>query len=262
VSVAGHQETGRHILRELGFTTRRVGDEMHGTASITPEMHVPGTAHLRTSILATWADNLAGLLAVSAMAPRVPVTLELDVHLYRPAPVRSDGAGHRGPRLVCAQPQAEPDGVKGADGPSRNVLSSGGTLKIGFIGPGRMGRPMLDRLVAAGHDVTVLVRSPHARAAAEADRLTWASTVTATVRDADAVFVVVLTDEQVRSVCLGPDGAVAAMTPGATLVQHTTSDPTTAQLLASAGSTAGSGCSMPRSRVARTISPRAGSRCG
>jgi acyl-coenzyme A thioesterase PaaI-like protein len=76
----------RHILGELGFTTRRVGDELHGAASITPEMHVPGTVHLRTSILAAWADTLAGLLAVHAMAPRVPVTLELDVHLYRPAP--------------------------------------------------------------------------------------------------------------------------------------------------------------------------------
>jgi acyl-coenzyme A thioesterase PaaI-like protein len=86
VSVDGHQETGRHILTELGFTTRRVGGEMHGTASITPEMHVLGTGHLRTSILATWTDNLAGLLAVDALAPRVPVTLELDVHLYRPAP--------------------------------------------------------------------------------------------------------------------------------------------------------------------------------
>jgi 3-hydroxyisobutyrate dehydrogenase len=46
---------------------------------------------------------------------------------------------------------------------------------------------MLDHLVAAGHDVTVLVRRPEARAAAEADRLTWAETVAATVRDADAV---------------------------------------------------------------------------
>ena len=79
-------DAGRHILRELGFTTRRAGDEMHGMAPVRPEMHVPGTAALRTSILATWADNLAGLLAVDAMAPRVPVTLELDVHLYRPAP--------------------------------------------------------------------------------------------------------------------------------------------------------------------------------
>ncbi len=108
-------------------------------------------------------------------------------------------------------------------------------MRIGFVGPGRMGRPMLDRLVAAGHDVTVLVRRPEARAAAEADGLRSAGTVAATVRDADTVFVVVLTDEQVRSLCLGPDGAIAAMKAGATLVQHTTSDPATAQLLAEAG---------------------------
>ncbi|CUU57098.1 3-hydroxyisobutyrate dehydrogenase [Parafrankia irregularis] len=113
-------------------------------------------------------------------------------------------------------------------------------MKIGFIGAGRMGRPMVDRLMAAGHEVTVLVRSPQARAAAQADGLTVADTVSATVRDADAVFVVVLTDDQVRSACLGPDGAIAAMRPGATLVQHTTSDPRTAHLLAAAGA-AGSG---------------------
>ncbi|MDT3440304.1 NAD(P)-dependent oxidoreductase [Pseudofrankia sp. BMG5.37] len=114
-------------------------------------------------------------------------------------------------------------------------------MKIGFVGPGRMGRPILDQLRAAGHDVTVLVRRPEARAAAEADGLTWAATVPATVRDADAVFVVVLKDEQVRSVCLGPQGAIAAMKPGATLVQHTTSDPATARLLAEAGSGHGVG---------------------
>ncbi|WP_436790855.1 NAD(P)-dependent oxidoreductase [Yinghuangia sp. YIM S10712] len=112
-------------------------------------------------------------------------------------------------------------------------------MRIGFIGAGRMGRPMLDRLVAAGHDATVLVRRPEARTAAEADGLTCADTVAATVQDADAVFVVVLTDEQVRSVCLGPGGALAAMKTGATLVQHTTSDPATAQLLAEAGAERG-----------------------
>jgi len=112
-------------------------------------------------------------------------------------------------------------------------------MKIGFIGAGRMGRPMLDHLVAAGHDVTVLVRRPEARAAAEADGLTWAETVAATVRDADVVFVVVLKDEQVRSVCIGPDGAIAAMKPGAAIVQHTTSDPATAQLIAGQGADRG-----------------------
>ena len=112
-------------------------------------------------------------------------------------------------------------------------------MKIGFIGPGRMGQPMLSRLAAAGHDVTVLVRRPPARAAAEAAGLPWAGTVAEAVREADAVFVVVLTDEQVRSVCLGPDGAIAAMKLGATLIQHTTSDPATAELLTGAGAERG-----------------------
>ena len=108
-------------------------------------------------------------------------------------------------------------------------------MKIGFIGAGRMGRPMLERLSVAGHDVTVLVRNPQARTA----DLKWAETVAETARDADAVFVVVLTDEQVRSVCLGPDNAIEAMKPGATLVQHTTCDPETVQLLEAAGAERG-----------------------
>jgi acyl-coenzyme A thioesterase PaaI-like protein len=77
---------GSHILSELGFVVRRVGDELHGTASVYPELHATGTHQLRTSILAIWADHLAGLLSVEAIAPRVPVTLELAVHLYGPTP--------------------------------------------------------------------------------------------------------------------------------------------------------------------------------
>jgi acyl-coenzyme A thioesterase PaaI-like protein len=90
----------KHVLGELGFATRRAGADLHGTASITPEMYVPGTSHLRTSILATWADTLTGLLAAQVTAPRVPVTLELDVHLYRPAP--ATGTVHGIARTVKA----------------------------------------------------------------------------------------------------------------------------------------------------------------
>src|ERR1700733_12933836 len=75
-----------HILQELGFAVRPDGEELHGTASVTPYMHVPGAACLRASILASWADMLLGLLSMRAFAGRVSVTLELDVHLYRPAP--------------------------------------------------------------------------------------------------------------------------------------------------------------------------------
>jgi acyl-coenzyme A thioesterase PaaI-like protein len=75
-----------HLLAELGFTSRQVGGELHGTGAIAPTMHVPGTSRLRTSILASWADMLGGTLTMRAITPRAPVTLELDVQLYRPAP--------------------------------------------------------------------------------------------------------------------------------------------------------------------------------
>jgi len=75
-----------HMLSELGFRVWRDGAELRGSAEVTGFMHVPGTERLRTSILAMWADMLGGLLAVDVVAPRVPVTLELDVHLNRPAP--------------------------------------------------------------------------------------------------------------------------------------------------------------------------------
>jgi acyl-coenzyme A thioesterase PaaI-like protein len=88
-SAEGHADvvaSRRHVLQDLGWGVSRVGDDLHGSSTVTPEMHVPGTGHLRTSILAAWADVVAGHLAVDTIAPRVPVTLELDVHLYRPAP--------------------------------------------------------------------------------------------------------------------------------------------------------------------------------
>jgi len=94
----------RHVLRDLGWTVTRADGELEGALTVVPEMHVPGTAHLRTSILAAWADVLAGLLAVDSIAPRVPVTLELDVQLYAPAPasgtVLGKGRMHKAGRSV------------------------------------------------------------------------------------------------------------------------------------------------------------------
>jgi acyl-coenzyme A thioesterase PaaI-like protein len=77
-------EQRAHIIAELGFGVRKVGEEVHGEGSVVPEMWTPGTRCVRTAILATWVDIVAGHLAVGSFAPRVPVTLELDVHLYRP----------------------------------------------------------------------------------------------------------------------------------------------------------------------------------
>lgn len=90
-----------HILLELGFAVSRSGDELHGSAEIVPEMWVPETRGvLRMSILATWADTAAGHLAIDLLAPRVPVTLELDIHVYRQPP--GSGTIHAVSRAVKA----------------------------------------------------------------------------------------------------------------------------------------------------------------
>ena len=73
-------------------------------------MHVPGTDCLRASILASWADMLCGLLSMRAFAGRVSVTLELDVHLYRPAPGSGTvtAVGRRSRRAVrCSSGEVE-----------------------------------------------------------------------------------------------------------------------------------------------------------
>jgi 3-hydroxyisobutyrate dehydrogenase-like beta-hydroxyacid dehydrogenase len=105
-------------------------------------------------------------------------------------------------------------------------------VRIGVIGAGRMGRPIIDRLVAAGYEPTVLTRRPAARAAAEAAGLRCADTVRETVRDAQVVLTVVFDDEQLQAAALGQAGVIAAMPAGGVLVQHTTCDPATMTLLA------------------------------
>jgi acyl-coenzyme A thioesterase PaaI-like protein len=71
------------VVMELGLTTEARGDGLVGAATITPEMWVPGTEVVRTSVLAVWADSVTGMLAGLTMQPRITVTLDLDLHVRR-----------------------------------------------------------------------------------------------------------------------------------------------------------------------------------
>jgi 3-hydroxyisobutyrate dehydrogenase-like beta-hydroxyacid dehydrogenase len=103
---------------------------------------------------------------------------------------------------------------------------------VGFVGAGRMGAPMVRRLVAAGHRVRALGRTPDKCAAVRELGAEAVTTLADVAVGADVVVVCVFTDDQVRQVCLH-DGLAAAMAPGATLVIHTTGSPRTAQSIAS-----------------------------
>src|SRR5690606_21887124 len=95
--------------------------------------------------------------------------------------------------------------------------------KVAFLGLGVMGYPMAGHLARAGHQVTV-----YNRTAAKAGQWTdeyggrSASTPREAAADADIVFCCVGNDDDLRSVVLGDDGALAGMKAGAVFVDHTT----------------------------------------
>jgi 3-hydroxyisobutyrate dehydrogenase len=82
--------------------------------------------------------------------------------------------------------------------------------RIAFIGLGRMGRGMAERLRAAGHDVAVCNRTPEKAAPLVRAGARWADTPKAAADGAEAVFVMVSDDDASRSVWQGPDGVLAA----------------------------------------------------
>ena len=115
--------------------------------------------------------------------------------------------------------------------------------KLSFIGLGVMGAPMARHLARAGHDVTVFNRNP-AKAAAwvAAHGGRSAPTPAEAAAGAEAVFTCVGRDEDLDAVTLGPDGAFAAMAPGALFVDHTTVSAALARRLAAAGTAQGLHC--------------------
>jgi 3-hydroxyisobutyrate dehydrogenase-like beta-hydroxyacid dehydrogenase len=107
-------------------------------------------------------------------------------------------------------------------------------VKVGFIGAGRMGRPMVARLVEAGHDVRALARPPDdhvKRRDLEQLGASAVNDVTEAGAQADVVVLCVFTDQQVRQVCL--DSALLPTMPcGSALVVHTTTSPKTIEAIA------------------------------
>ena len=95
--------------------------------------------------------------------------------------------------------------------------------KCAFLGLGVMGYPMAAHLAKAGHEVVVYNRSTaKAQAWAEENTGNFAKTPREAANGAEFVFSCVGNDDDLRSVCLGEDGAFAGMDSGSVFVDHTT----------------------------------------
>ncbi|MEC7125499.1 MAG: NAD(P)-dependent oxidoreductase [Pseudomonadota bacterium] len=106
-------------------------------------------------------------------------------------------------------------------------------MKVAFIGLGVMGYPMAGHVLRAGLEICVFNRNA-ARAEQWCDEYGGdvAPTPAEAARNADVVLVCVGNDDDVRAVVLGQNGALAAMKPGAILVDHTTASAELARELA------------------------------
>ena len=104
--------------------------------------------------------------------------------------------------------------------------------KVAFLGLGVMGYPMAGHLVAKGHEVTVYNRSAaKAEAWVEQHGGARAGTPAEAAKGAEFVMACVGNDDDLRSVVLGEQGALAGMGQGTVFVDHTTASANVAREL-------------------------------
>ena len=106
-------------------------------------------------------------------------------------------------------------------------------MRVAFIGLGVMGYPMAGHVLRAGLELCVFNRNAvRAEQWCAEDGGDVAPTPAEAAKNADVVLVCVGNDDDVRAVVLGENGALAAMKPGAILVDHTTASAELARELA------------------------------
>ncbi len=113
--------------------------------------------------------------------------------------------------------------------------------QVAFLGLGVMGYPMAGHLYQAGHQVMVYNRTA-AKSAGFCTAFKGATqslTPQAAAQNADIVFCCVGNDDDLRSVVLGADGALAGMKKGAIFVDHTTASAVVARELYALAKAAG-----------------------
>lgn len=104
--------------------------------------------------------------------------------------------------------------------------------RVGFVGAGQMGEPMIERLRVAGFPVTASARRPEVRERLAAQGVTVVDTPREAADAGDVVIVCVFSDEQLLAVVDGPDGVYAGLRAGTVVASHVTGTPATIHRIA------------------------------
>ena len=104
-------------------------------------------------------------------------------------------------------------------------------MKLGFVGVGLMGKPMVLRLLDAGHEVTVWNRSREKLAPVLAKGAKAAATPADVARAAEIVLMCVTDQAAAEEVILGADGIASGGAPGKLLVDFSSIAPDSARTI-------------------------------
>ncbi len=114
-------------------------------------------------------------------------------------------------------------------------------IRAGFIGLGNIGKPMAQRLVAAGFETIVYDLREDARRELAELGARAAGSAAEVAAAAEVIGVCVRDDDEVRRVTLGPEGVVARAAGGAIVALHSTILPSTVREVGRAAEARGVG---------------------
>jgi 3-hydroxyisobutyrate dehydrogenase len=106
--------------------------------------------------------------------------------------------------------------------------------RLAFVGLGAMGSRLARRLLAGGHAVTGWNRTADKARDLVGAGLALEKSPRAAAEGAEGVFIMVTDDAALRAVALGPDGVIAGLAAGATLLEMSTVSPSVVRELESA----------------------------
>jgi 3-hydroxyisobutyrate dehydrogenase-like beta-hydroxyacid dehydrogenase len=113
-------------------------------------------------------------------------------------------------------------------------------MNLGFVGLGTMGRLIVARLMAAGHEVTGWNRSRDKGAPLREAGMLWADTPREVAERSEIVLSIVTDAAAVKSVALGRDGIIAGLRKGGIFIDMSTIEPDASRAIAAEFAKAGS----------------------
>ena len=103
--------------------------------------------------------------------------------------------------------------------------------KLGFIGIGSMGRPIAQRLLQAGYNLTAYNRDRSKTEALVGYDAIVANSIAELASNTDVILSCLANDDAVRNVYAGPEGVFANVRPGTVVIEMSTVNPETSREL-------------------------------